>query len=165
MYFYSQAVKEAGGEPVDISDFRYDGTKPQTAESAIIMLADTVEAAVRSMKDPTPERIREFISKLVHTKLDDGQLDEAPITLQDIQKSCEAFATVLNGVFHERIEYPAISPAAAAHLASQAAASKTDAPATESAVEERELKKIETPADAPAQAKPTTEKKETEHDH
>ena len=103
------------------------------------MLADTVEAAVRSMHDPTPQKIREFIAKLVRGKLDDGQLDNAPLTLRDITRICEAFATVLNGVFHERIEYPAISPAAAAHVAAQARL--TDA--AESPVEERELHRIQ----------------------
>ena len=103
------------------------------------MLADTVEAAVRSMHDPTPQKIREFISKLVRGKLDDGQLDNAPLTLRDITRICEAFATVLNGVFHERIEYPAISPAAAAHVAAQARLTE----AAESPVEERELHRIQ----------------------
>ena len=120
MFFYHKALQEADGQAVDIADFRYDGRRPQSKESAIIMLADTVEAAVRSMPDPTPQKIREFISKLVRGKLDDGQLDNAPLTLRDITRICEAFATVLNGVFHERIEYPAISPAAAAHVAAQA---------------------------------------------
>ena len=113
MFFYHKALQEADGQAVDIADFRYDGRRPQSKESAIIMLADTVEAAVRSMHDPTPQKIREFIAKLVRGKLDDGQLDNAPLTLRDITRICEAFATVLNGVFHERIEYPAISPAAA----------------------------------------------------
>lgn len=154
MYFYTQAIKEAGDEPVDIADFRYDGQKPQSREGAIIMLADTVEAAVRSMKDPTPKKIREFINKLVRGKLEDGQLDEAPISLKDIQLICNAFATVLNGVFHERIEYPAISPAAAAHLAVQAATSKP------SAVEEKELKKAEATSaeERPAEEVPVEEK-------
>lgn len=120
MFFYHKALQEADGQAVDIADFRYDGRRPQSKESAIIMLADTVEAAVRSMHDPTPQKIREFIAKLVRGKLDDGQLDNAPLTLRDITRICEAFATVLNGVFHERIEYPAISPAAAAHVAAQA---------------------------------------------
>ena len=115
-----KALQEADGQAVDIADFRYDGRRPQSKESAIIMLADTVEAAVRSMHDPTPQKIREFISKLVRGKLDDGQLDNAPLTLRDITRICDAFSTVLNGVFHERIEYPAISPAAAAHVAAQA---------------------------------------------
>ena len=106
MYFYNEALKQANGQPVNISDFRYDGRHPHTKESAIIMLADTVEAAVRSLPDPTPTKIEAFIKKLVNGKLDDGQLDEAPLTLQEISTICKAFQNVLNGVFHERIEYP-----------------------------------------------------------
>ena len=135
-WFYHKAVQMADGQPVDIADFRYDGKRPATIESAIIMLADTVEAAVRSMSDPTPESIRAFIAKLVAGKLDDGQLNNAPLTLKDITKISEAFATVLQGVFHERIEYPTISPNAAAQVAAQenaskkaAAAAKAEAPA------------------------------------
>ncbi len=106
MFFYHKALQQADGQPVDINDFRYDGKRPQTREGAIVMLADTVEAAVRSMPDPTPKAIEEFIERLVRGKLEDGQLSDAPITLRDIDKICAAFATVLNGVFHERIEYP-----------------------------------------------------------
>ena len=146
MFFYHKALQEADGQAVDIADFRYDGRRPHSKESAIIMLADTVEAAVRSMPDPTPQKIREFISKLVRGKLDDGQLDNAPLTLRDITRICEAFATVLNGVFHERIEYPAISPAAAAHVAAQARLTQAE----ESPVEERELRRIEPQEEKPA---------------
>ncbi len=106
MFFYHKALQQAEGKPVDIADFRYDGTRPSTKESAIVMLADTIEAAVRSMPDPTPQAIERFIRKLVQGKLDDGQLNNSPLTLKDIDGICEAFATVLNGVFHERIEYP-----------------------------------------------------------
>ncbi len=106
MYFYHKALQQANGQPVDINDFRYDGRRPHMKESAIIMLADTVEAAVRSMPDPTPKAIEEFIERLVRGKLEDGQLSHAPVTLSDIDKICEAFTTVLNGIFHERIEYP-----------------------------------------------------------
>ena len=118
-YFYHKAVQQANGQAVDISDFRYDGKRPQTKESAIIMMADTVEAAVRSLPDPTPEGIRAFIAKLVAGKMEDGQLGDAPLTFKDITAICNAFSTVLNGVFHERIEYPSISPAAAAQVAAQ----------------------------------------------
>ncbi|MEG2355480.1 MAG: HDIG domain-containing protein [Clostridia bacterium] len=140
MFFYHKALQQADGQAVDIADFRYDGKRPHTQESAIIMLADTVEAAVRSMPDPTPKAIEEFIGRLVRGKLDDGQLNNAPITLRDISKICEAFSTVLNGVFHERIEYPTISATAAAHVAAQATARlpKTD----ESSVEEKELHRV-----------------------
>lgn len=116
MFFYHKALQQAGGQPVDIADFRYDGKRPHTKESAIVMLADTIEAAVRSMPDPTPQAIEEFIARLVRGKLEDGQLSDAPITLSDIDKVCDAFSTVLNGVFHERIEYPALSPEASPPL-------------------------------------------------
>ena len=106
MFFYHKACQMADGKEVNINDFRYDGRRPTTREAAIVMLADTVEAAVRSMQDPTPEKIRAFIEKLVRGKLDDGQLSNAPLTLRDIQQIIEAFCTVLHGVFHERIEYP-----------------------------------------------------------
>ncbi len=106
IFFYQKAMEESDDQLVDIDDFRYDGRRPHTKESAIIMLADTVEAAIRSMPDPTPKTIRAYIEKLVSNKIQDGQLSQAPITLSDIDKISEAFATVLNGVFHERIEYP-----------------------------------------------------------
>ena len=106
IYFYQKALEESDDQMVDIDDFRYDGQRPRSKESAIIMLADTVEAAVRSMSNPNPKTIRSFIEKLVSNKILDGQLSQAPITLSDIDKISEAFSTVLNGVFHERIEYP-----------------------------------------------------------
>ena len=109
MYFYAKTVKLVGEENVDIRDFRYDGPKPQTAEAAILMLSDTVEAAVRSISDPTREKISEMIRKLVRGKMEDGQLDECTLTFRDIGRICTAFETVLQGVFHERIEYPNVN--------------------------------------------------------
>ena len=109
MYFYAKTVKLVGEENVDIRDFRYDGPKPQTAEAAILMLSDTVEAAVRSISDPTREKISEMIHKLVRGKMEDGQLDECTLTFRDIGRICTAFETVLQGVFHERIEYPNVN--------------------------------------------------------
>ena len=106
MYFYHKALQQADGKPVNVDDFRYDGVRPTTKEAAIVMLADTTEAAVRSMSDPTPQTIAKFIERLVRGKLEDGQLSNSPLTLRDIDGICEAFCTVLNGVFHERIEYP-----------------------------------------------------------
>ena len=106
MYFYHKALQQADGKTVNVDDFRYDGTRPTTKEAAIVMLADTTEAAVRSMSDPTPQSIAKFIERLVRGKLEDGQLSNSPLTLRDIDGICEAFCTVLNGVFHERIEYP-----------------------------------------------------------
>ncbi|HNX63156.1 MAG TPA: HDIG domain-containing protein [Candidatus Limiplasma sp.] len=140
MYFYHKALQQANGQPVDINDFRYDGRRPHMKESAIIMLADTVEAAVRSMSDPTPKAIEEFIERLVRGKLEDGQLSHAPVTLSDIDKICDAFSAVLNGVFHERIEYPALS---LEQLQRQALNGKTETSAAteENPVEAHELMK------------------------
>lgn len=113
MYFYHKALQQADGKPVDIKDFRYDGSRPTTKESAIVMLADTIEAAVRSMPDPTPQAIQRFIERLVRGKIEDGQLSHSPLSLQDIDGICEAFSAVLSGVFHERIEYPSVQVAPA----------------------------------------------------
>lgn len=106
MFFYHKALQMADGNPVDINAFRYDGHPPRTREGAIIMLCDTIEAAVRTMKNPTTEGIEEFIVKLVRGKLEDGQLSDCPLTLRDIDRICAAATQVLTGVFHERIEYP-----------------------------------------------------------
>ena len=106
MFFYHKALQMADGKSVDINAFRYDGHPPRTKEAAIIMLCDTIEAAVRTMKNPTTEGIEEFIVKLVRGKLEDGQLSDCPLTLRDIDKICAAATQVLAGVFHERIEYP-----------------------------------------------------------
>ena len=73
------------------------------------MLADTVEAAVRSISDPTRDKISQMIRKLVRGKMEDGQLDECTLTFRDIGRICTAFETVLQGVFHERIEYPNVN--------------------------------------------------------
>ena len=139
MFFYHKALQQANGQPVDINDFRYDGRRPHLKESAIIMLADTVEAAVRSMADPSPKAIEDFIERLVRAKLEDGQLSHAPVTLSDIDKICEAFAAVLNGVFHERVEYPAISME---QLKSQVLRTQPAPQAIESPVEAAELKRL-----------------------
>ncbi len=107
-FFYAKAVKLYGEENVDINDFRYDGPKPRSAEAAILMLADTVEAAVRSIQDPTKEKISDMIRKLVRRKMEDGQLDECTLTFRDIGKICSAFETALSGVYHQRIAYPEV---------------------------------------------------------
>ena len=106
MYFYHKALQLSNGQQVDINEFRYAGPKPDTKEAAIVMLADTIEAAVRSMKSPTPKAIDQFIERLVRGKLEDGQLSDSPLSLHDIDEICEAFSDILKGVYHERIEYP-----------------------------------------------------------
>ncbi|MBR6569810.1 MAG: HDIG domain-containing protein [Clostridia bacterium] len=108
MYFYHKALQQADGKAVDVKDFRYSGNRPSTKESAIVMLADTIEAAVRSMSEPTPQAITQFIERLVRGKIEDGQLSNSPLSLHDIDGISDAFINVLRGVFHERIEYPAV---------------------------------------------------------
>ena len=106
MYFYGRCVEQNGAENVDIDDFRYPGPKPQTKEAAIVMLADTIEAAARTAPDRSAEGLEALIRKLIRGKMDDGQLNDAPITLKDVERATRAFVTVLGGVFHQRIEYP-----------------------------------------------------------
>ena len=107
LYFYDKATKLYGDE-VDVSSFRYEGPRPSRREAAIVMLADMIEAATRSMPSHEPAKIGEFVRKLVRDKMSDGQLDKSQLTFRDLDLICVAFTTVLSGVFHERIEYPDI---------------------------------------------------------
>ena len=129
MYFYHKALQQADGRPVDIKDFRYGGSRPSTKEGAVVMLADTVEAAVRSMSDPTPQSIKRFIERLVRGKIEDGQLSNSPLSLNDIDAISEAFVSVLSGVFHERIEYPNVQLNPDGTAAAKPAANVKPAPA------------------------------------
>lgn len=108
VFFYDKAVK-LYGDKVDISAFRYDGPRPRSREAAVVMLADTIEAAARALPNPDPEKIDALIRKLVRAKMADGQLDESELTFADLDRICRAFQSVLSGVFHERIEYPDIA--------------------------------------------------------
>ncbi len=105
IYFYDKASK-LYGDDVDASSFRYEGPRPRTKEAAVVMLADTIEAATRTLSNPSPERMEQLIRKLIREKLADGQLNEAPLTFKDLDRIVSTFCTVLTGVFHERIEYP-----------------------------------------------------------
>lgn len=106
-YFYVKAVNDSSiHDDVKEEQFRYEGPKPDTRESAIIMLADSVEAAVRSIPSPTKASIEEMVRKIIKDKVDDNQLDNCDITLKDLNKITSAFFNVLNGIYHDRIEYP-----------------------------------------------------------
>ena len=108
MYFYHKAKQNEENIEVKIEDFRYPGPKPQTKEAAIVMLADSTEAAVRSIKEPSKKAIEEMIRNIIKGKLDDGQLDECNLTLKDLNTIANAFSATIMGIFHERIEYPAL---------------------------------------------------------
>ena len=105
-FFWEKAKEEYGEEGLDIEDFTYPGPRPQSRETAIAMLADAVESATRALQDPTPERVRDLIENLVDSRMVEGQLDEAPITLRDIRQIKEQFIKVLSGIYHHRIDYP-----------------------------------------------------------
>lgn len=103
-FFYYKAKEMK--EDINEGQYRYPGPKPQTKEIAIISVADSVEAAVRSMKEPNAEKIRELIQSIIKDKLLDGQFDECDLSLKEIKKMEESFCTTMNGTFHSRIEYP-----------------------------------------------------------
>ncbi len=104
-YFYSRAKELSDGD-VPEDGFRYPGPRPQSKETAVVMLADAVEATVRSLSRPTPDRVRAVVRDLIHARLEDGQLDRCDLTLRDLDRVGEVFSQVLSGAFHRRLEYP-----------------------------------------------------------
>jgi len=109
VYFYHKAKSQDKGNRVQLDDFRYPGPKPQIREIAVVMMADTVEAAVRAMSEPSNGKVEALIRKLIKEKLEDGQLDECNLTLKDLNSIAAAFTEVMTGVFHERVEYPDVN--------------------------------------------------------
>ncbi len=105
-YFYNRALEKGLSSGLTKESFRYPGRKPQTKEAALVMLADSVEAASRTLRKPTPSRIEELINRIIKEKLEDGQLDESNLTLGDLNKIAQSFKEVLISVFHARVEYP-----------------------------------------------------------
>lgn len=106
-YFYYTAKNSSENpEEVKEEDFRYPGPIPSTKEAGIIMLADSVEAAVRSISEPTKGKIEEMVNNIIKDKLNDGQLDNCDLTLKDLGKIRRCFLKALTGIYHQRIEYP-----------------------------------------------------------
>ncbi|WLR56300.1 HD family phosphohydrolase [Mesobacillus subterraneus] len=103
-FFYHKEVQS--GHEVKEEDFRYPGPKPQTKESAVIGIADSVEAAVRSMAHPTHEQIENLVHNIIGDRLQDGQLSECDITLKELDTVADTLCETLKGIFHSRIEYP-----------------------------------------------------------
>ena len=108
-YFYHKALENDRTETITEEEFRYEGPKPQTREAAIVMLADSVEAAVRSMQNRTAGRVEGLVRKIIKDKLNDGQLDECELTFKDLNAIANSFVRILTGIFHSRIEYPDMS--------------------------------------------------------
>ena len=104
-YFYNEALKEEGAENVNEEQFRYPGPKPNMKETAILMIADAVESAVRAAKNPSNEEIDAIINKIIKERLNDGQLSDSPLTLKDLKTIAETFSRMLRGMHHKRIKY------------------------------------------------------------
>ncbi len=104
-YFYNQAVAEEGIENVKEEQFRYTGPKPNMKETAILMIADAVESAVRSLKTPSNEEIEQIIDKIIKERLNDGQFSDCPLTLKDLKVIATTFNRILRGMQHNRIKY------------------------------------------------------------
>jgi hypothetical protein len=114
-YFYNKALQLAQNstdetklDEINEQDYRYPGPRPQTKETGIMMLADAIEAAVRTLDDPTPQRLQGIIDEIFKRRLEEGELDECPLTLKDLTNIKSAFLNVLVGAYHSRVKYPEV---------------------------------------------------------
>ena len=107
-FFYNRALETQNEEIDEVAedDFRYPGPKPQFREAALIMLADSIEAASRSLDEPTPHRLQNIVKNIIQRKFMDGQLDECNLTLKDLTTIEESFIRILHSIYHQRIDYP-----------------------------------------------------------
>ncbi|MFC1704159.1 HD family phosphohydrolase [Candidatus Omnitrophota bacterium] len=109
-YFYRRALESKANETenfdVEENRYRYPGPKPQKKETAIVLLADSVEAACRTLPEPAPSKIEELVRKIVNNKFIDGQLDECELTLKEIEKISTTFIKILSAIYHSRVQYP-----------------------------------------------------------
>ncbi len=126
-FFYERAVELNPDEDINRRDFSYPGPRPRSRETAIAMLADSVESATRVLTDPTEERVRELVDRIVEGKMAQHQLDLAPLTLAELTRIKKEFVSVLSGMHHQRIDYPTApapprEPAAASLAGSEGAA-------------------------------------------
>ena len=109
-YFYRRALETLEEDhEVREEGFRYPGPKPNTKETAIMLLADSVEAATRALKESSPTNIEDVVHKIINNKFIDRQLDECDLTLKDLEKISAVFIRILSGIYHTRITYPETS--------------------------------------------------------
>ena len=111
-YFYRRAVSQSE-EEVGEDEYRYPGPKPHSKETAIIMLADSVEASARALEEPTHQRLQDQVQKIIGIKMNDGQFSNVPLTVAEISAISDSFVNTLTGVYHSRIAYPEAERAAA----------------------------------------------------
>jgi len=131
-YFYNKALNQEDGKksPVNIEDFCYPGSPPRSKESAVVMLADVTEAAVRSLVKPTTSKMEKFIQELIENKEEHGQLSQSELSFRDLEIIKNAFYRVLVSYHHSRIEYPKIGHDQIGHDQSDAQTDNSDTPAT-----------------------------------
>jgi putative nucleotidyltransferase with HDIG domain len=105
-FFYDKAIKSKESTEINESDYRYPGPSPQSKETAIVMLADTIEAAAKTLNNPSTSRLRKLVEELVEKRFLEGELDDSDLTMRDINGIIDGFTSVLQGIYHKRIEYP-----------------------------------------------------------
>jgi putative nucleotidyltransferase with HDIG domain len=105
-YFHRRAVEQSGGRAIDEAPFRYPGPKAKSREMGVLMLADAVEAASRTIDDPTPEALRSVVEQIFEAHVRSGELDETRLTLGDLKRVADEFHRVLDTFHHRRVDYP-----------------------------------------------------------
>jgi len=153
-YFLEKARADESVSDLDPNDFAYPGPKPQTKETGVAMLGDAVESASRTLSEPTPERIRALIDRLVQDRVDHGELDECGLTFRDLGIVKQEFAHVLTGLYHHRIDYPAPGD----RPETLAGASRTGlSPGTPDASDLPDASQAREASEAPSASRPTPE--------
>ncbi len=114
-FFHKAKAQVTNPQQVNIQDYRYPGPRPQTKEAGLVLLADQVEAASKTLTDPTPARIQGMVQKIINNVFADGQLDECELTLKDLHLIAKSFNKILSGIFHHRIHYPQSAEKKKAH--------------------------------------------------
>jgi membrane-associated HD superfamily phosphohydrolase len=105
-FFYKKMKDQNPDARVNPEDFAYPGPRPRSRETAVVMLADAAEGAVRALEEPTATRISQAVQKVIHERLMAGQLDESDLTFRDLERIRESFVPILVGVHHHRVKYP-----------------------------------------------------------
>ena len=144
-HFYDKALKD--DPEASEADFRYPGPRPSTREMGIIMLADKTEAACRSIRQPTPEKVSKMIQKIINSVIQDGQFQECPLTVRDLYVIAETFKTVILGIHHHRVEYPDT-----AHISSDGRAAREKS--AQQGVPREAVITLELPSEIPPYANP-----------
>lgn len=154
-YFYTKAVEQAGDEEaVDLEEFTYPGPKPQTRETAIMMLADSCESTVRARKPANKAEIVDIVDSIIDNRMRDGQLDEANLTLRDISMTRDIFVEMLQAVFHPRINYPSLPPTQRRSTQTSELVPEVAAPVREDVAPRELVAKVETKEQPAADAEP-----------